>query len=621
MKRQLLLLGLAAAATACGGGSNGATNSSAADSGATRIYELQGAGASSPLVGQTVVVEGVVSGDFQDNDADTLRNLGGFFVQDDPDGNPATSDGVFVFDGNDPATAVDVGDRVRVTGVVNEHFGETQINTSSVAIIGSGVISPVPINLPAAATFANSDGELIADLEHVEGMLVSFPQALTVSRLYSLERFGEVGLAAGGRPYQFTNRNPPDAAGYAAHREALAARFILLDDGRRNENPTPVTLLTAGTGPDYSLRGGDEIVDLTGNIRFARGSGAKGDETYRLMATIDPVFINRNPAPEPPATAGDLRVVSINTLNFFSTVDTGRDNCGPGRDQGCRGADSAAELERQRSKLAHTLNVIDADIVGLVEIENNGGAALQSLVDTLNDVSTRSYDFVDAGFIGDDVISVGFIYDSASVGLAGTATLLDASVDARFDDARNRPALAQAFRQQSNGALVSVVVNHLKSKGSNCDDIGDRNRRDGQGNCNGTRTAAAEALADWVAEDPTGSGDPDYLVIGDLNAYLFEDPLTSFKAAGLTNLLEASSGADAYSFTFDGQLGALDYALATVTLAPQVAGIDEWHINADEPPLRDYNLEFDREPALFDPRSPLRTSDHDPLIIGLDLDP
>ncbi|MCB1845198.1 MAG: hypothetical protein KDI09_19685, partial [Halioglobus sp.] len=84
-------------------------------------------------------------------------------------------------------------------------------------------------------------------------------------------------------------------------------------------------------------------------------------------------------------------------------------------------------------------------------------------------------------------------------------------------------------------------------------------------------------------------------------------------------MVAAFGGADAYSYVFDGQLGYLDHALANSTLAPQVAGVTEWHINADEAPLYDYNLEFDRDPALFDASSPYRSSDHDPLLIGLQL--
>ena len=190
-------------------------------------------------------------------------------------------------------------------------------------------------------------------------------------------------------------------------------------------------------------------------------------------------------------------------------------------------------------------------------------------------------------------------------------------MDSRFVDNRNRPALAQSFELIATGAVVTVVVNHLKSKGSSCDSIGDPNIGDGQGNCNITRTNAATAIADWINTDPTASGDTDFLIIGDLNAYLMEDPLTALKNAGLTSLLELNS--NAYSFQFGAMAGALDHALTSPSLTGQVSEAIEWHINSDEPQLLDYNLENGRDANLFDPTLPYRASDHDPVIIGLDL--
>ena len=143
---------------------------------------------------------------------------------------------------------------------------------------------------------------------------------------------------------------------------------------------------------------------------------------------------------------------------------------------------------------------------------------------------------------------------------------------------------------------------------------------DGQGNCNLTRTNAAAALLPTGPQvDPTSSGDSDVLILGDLNAYVAEDPLTTLKAADFISLLETTSGAEAYSFVFDGQSGALDHALASPSLAPQVVETIEWHINADEPRVLDYNLDFGRDPSLFDAAAPYRSSDHDPIIVGIDL--
>ena len=613
---------------ACGGGGSGTTtptNPTNQPPTPTQyaISEVQGDGATSPLEGQSVSVRGQVTGDFQDNDADSANSLGGFYVQSSPpDFDFATSDGVFVFDGNNPAVDVNVGDIVTVEGIVNEHFGETQISASSVSIIGIGALIPAFINLPTANSIDNSDGVPIADLERYEGMLVRFPQTLTVTATYELERFGSVQLSQGGRLYQFTNATAPDPAGYAAHREDVGKRSIHLDDGRRAENVWPVRLLDAGANAGFTLRAGDTITELVGVLRYSRGSGGSGTEGWRLMPTQDPVFDQGNARPAPPVVGGTVKVAGFNVLNFFTTIDTGQDNCGPAGNDGCRGADSQQEYDRQLAKTVTAIAAIDADIVGLTELENNASASLQALVDGLNAaLGAGTYAYVDTGTIGDDVIKTGFIYKPSTVVLAGNFEVLDDSVDAAFRDDYNRPALAQTFDRVADGARLTVVVNHFKSKGSNCDAIGDTNLGDGQGNCPATRLAAATSLASWLATDPTGSNDPDVLIIGDLNAYQEEDPITALESAGFTNLVEAAGGANAYSYTWDGQAGVYDYALASTSLTPQVTTTVDWHINSDEPSLYDYNLFQSRDSAIFDPDSPYRSSDHDPIIVGLDLAP
>jgi hypothetical protein len=201
--------------------------------------------------------------------------------------------------------------------------------------------------------------------------------------------------------------------------------------------------------------------------------------------------------------------------------------------------------------------------------------------------------------------------------------ILNSGVDLRFIDTLNRPSLAQTFDHVATGQSLTVVVNHLKSKGSSCASVGDPDTGDGQGNCNQTRTAAAEALADWIASDPTGSGDPDVLMIGDLNSYTFEDPITTLTNAGLVNLVRDVGGLTPYSYVFSGESGYLDHALATAPLASQVIGVTEWHINPDEPTVLDYNLEFkstNHQTTLYDD-GPYRSSDHDPVIVGLQLVP
>ena len=591
------------------------------------IHEVQGAGTASPLVGQTVIVEGVVTGDLQDDDADTQNSIRGFYLQEedaDTDADPLTSEGIFVFDGSNPSVDVNVGDVVRVTGAVAEFFGETQIAATSVEKVGSGSVAATNVTLPAADVLVGASGEYIPDLERYEGMLVTFPNTLTVTELFNLDRFGEIHLAAGGRPYVFTNMNEPDAAGLDAHLRDVGARSIMLDDGLTVQNPDPIRYpapdgLPNATGAHVRL--GDTIAGLTGNIRYSRGSGGSGDELYRVMPTADPLFTSTNPRPAvAPATANSLTVAGFNVLNFFSTIDENGNRCGPQIER-CRGADNQAEYDRQLQKAVSALLQLDADIVGLVELENNASASLAALVDGVNAVlGVGTYDYIDAGVIGLDVIKVGLIYRTTTVAPFGDFAILDSSVDPNFNDGFNRPVLAQSFEELATTGVVTVAVNHLKSKGAPCDVLGDPDTGDGQGNCNLTRTSAAVAMAAWLAADPTGSGDADVLVVGDFNAYLMEDPIDAFRDAGYTNLVDTYIGTSAYSFSFDRQIGVLDHAVASLNLFSQVTGTAEWHINADEADALDYNLDFGRNPNIFDGGNEFRASDHDPIVVSMNLD-
>lgn len=242
-------------------------------------------------------------------------------------------------------------------------------------------------------------------------------------------------------------------------------------------------------------------------------------------------------------------------LNYFTTLDE-------------RGADNEQEFERQEAKIVAALSRLDADVVGLIEIENNG-TALDTLFAALDDeVGAGTYAGVTTGPMGTDAITTALIYQPARVTPDGDFATLTSADDARLLDSKNRPALAQTFTEATTGESVTVVVNHLKSKGSSCEDVDDPEDPDGQGNCNGVRTAAALALADWSTDDPTGTGESDVVVIGDLNAYDKEDPIAALSHAGFVDLIADRQGEETHSYVFNSQLGYLDYALANPTRPP-----------------------------------------------------
>ncbi|MDP6978997.1 MAG: ExeM/NucH family extracellular endonuclease [Myxococcota bacterium] len=569
----------------------------------TLIHEIQGTGRSSPLLGQNdVVVDAVVVASFPG----FPDGLGGFFLQEEKgeqDGDPRTSEGLFVFE-RELAEGVSVGERVRVRGRVGEFFGMTELYRVSELqrCPTRGKARPVTVRLPV---------DDLAAWEQVEGMWVRLSQPLVATDHYGLERYGEIGLAAGGRLWQATHREAPGEAALA-RAAADARRRILLDDGSDAYRPRPTPYLDRRDG--RSLRLGDRVKALEGVVEYAFGR-------YRIHPTRPPAFTpGRAQRPQmPPRVGGRVHVVSWNVANYFN---------GDGRGRGfpTRGARSFFEFERQRAKLVATLVRLDADIVALSEIENDGvgpDSAIAGLADELNRRTSGSpYVVVDPGRprLASHAISVALLYRPASVEAVGPPSVLDRdAVDAfdafdAFDDSRNRPSLAQTFEHRSSGERFTLAVNHFKSKGSSCAAVGDFDRGDGQGECNGTRTRAAQSLVAWLAENPSPVPSAPVLIVGDLNAYPREDPVRAIKTAGYIDLLRWFGGRKAYTFVFAGGAGRLDHALAQWDLLPFVTGAGVWHTNADEPSSFDYGE--DNPPERYTP-GPFRASDHDPVVVGL----
>lgn len=589
----------------------------------THAYEIQGSGSATPLRGYHST-QGVVVGDYE-----KASGLGGFYLQDlEGDGDPATSDAVFVY--TDYEDHVELGDVVLVRGRVSEYFGQTQVAafSNAVEICGSGVsVETTDVAMPFEDEGAR---------ERYEGMLVALPDALTVTETYFLGRFGQVTLSSDGKLPQPTNAVAPGPE--AAELQAWNERNrILLDDGTNAQNPDPVVFGRDGgeLTADNTLRSGDVAHDVVGVMTYTWGGNASSPNAFRVR----PVgalggshafeAVNERPA-APDEVDGDVRVASFNVLNYFNTF-TGCQGGVAGEAMDCRGADSTGELERQAAKIVAALEGLDADVVGLVEIENDGYGAASAIADLtrrLNDrVGADTYRYLDVDertgqvdALGGDAIKVGMLYKPGVVVPNGETAVLDTDtfVDGGTGSPKNRPALAQTFLDRATGERFTTAVNHLKSKGSECGE-GDDDPQ--QGSCNGTRARAAQELADWLATSPTGIKEPDVLIMGDLNAYAEEDPVAVLEEAGFEDLVRRFEGEDAYSYVFDGQWGYLDHALASPSMAGQVTGTTTWHINADEPSALDYDMSFksSRADQLLYAPTPYRSSDHDPVLVGLDL--
>ncbi len=572
-------------------------------SGITPIHAIQGSGTVSPLAGQTVTTEGVV----------THLTNNGFYLQDPVgDGDMATSDGIFVFTSSAPA--VSVGNLLRLTATVVEfNTGAagnpltaanpvTELTNAVITVLSSGhAVAPTVIAFPESV-----EGEL----ERHEGMLVRIDTPLTASQNFFQGRYGQVTLAAGARLVKPTNLHRAGSVEAVALADDNARRRIILDDSTSLQNPNPIPYI----GDDNTLRAGDTLPGLTGVIDYGLATNDnQGLADYRIHPSGPVVFNRANPRTAAPVVGGNLRVASFNVLNYFTTLDQTGASCFPGGTRSdCRGADSAAEFTRQQDKIVSALAAMNVDALGLIEIENNGDAATNALVAALNarlGAGTYASVGLPAGGTGTDAIRMAMIYKPAKLTPVGSA-------QSDTDPVHNRPPLAQTF-QAANGERFTLVVNHFKSKGS-CPAAGDPNadQGDGQGCWNVLRVEQARALRDFVANVGTASSQR-VLVMGDLNAYGREAPVTELLDSGYIDLVSTYNGEAGYSYIFDGESGYLDHALATPALATHTVGAALWHVNADEPSVIDYNTEF-KPQDLYAPHA-YRSSDHDPAIVGLSL--
>ncbi|MDF2735425.1 MAG: ExeM/NucH family extracellular endonuclease [Chloroflexota bacterium] len=562
----------------------------------TPIPEIQGSGTVSPFVGgPNKTTEGVVTALFPNLRGFTILDLAG-------DDDVATSDGIFVFRG--PAYGTNtpsVGDDLRLTGRVTEFQNQTEIDLLSELIECGTATPPDPVEITLPET-------VNGDLERFEGTLVTIPQTLTAQQNFFQGRFGQVTLASGGRLDNPTDQFPADSPERIALADENQRRLIVLDDANSNQNPNPIPYI----GEDDTLRAGDTTSGITGLLDEGAINSNTAIRDYRIQPTAPVTFerVNdRTPAPE--EVGGWLQVASFNVLNYFNG-----DGLGGGFPTE-RGANTSVEFERQRTKIINAIVALDADIVGLMEIENDGSgptSAIADLVDGLNDATAPgTYALIADPATGvakpTEPIKTALIYRPAAVTPIGASR-------SDTDESFERYPVAQTFRLDANGEVVTVLVNHFKSKG--CDDATglDLDQGDGQGCYNATRVAEAEALLGFIDDLQTETGDEDVLVIGDLNAYGQEDPILALLDGGLTDLMVAHED-NPYSYVFDGQSGVLDHGLATESLVDEVTGADHWHINADEPSVIDYNTEF-KPQDLYQPHV-YRASDHDPVLLGIDL--
>ncbi|QIX27014.1 ExeM/NucH family extracellular endonuclease [Nocardioides sp. JQ2195] len=606
------------------------------------IAEVQGTGPASPLVGDIVTTQGVVTAAYN------TGGLNGVYIQTGgtggaTDATPGASDAVFVYGSAVGAADLAIGDSVEVTGPVSEFSGTTEITPAA------GGVTQLETALPEVTALVTAYPTTETDREAHEGELLAPTDDFTVTNTYATNQYAEIGLATGNKPLiQWTDVARPGTPEADAVKADNAARGVILDDGaslnffNAENQGTPLPWLSKANpirvGAAATLAAPVILEYRNNNWKFQPTSPVTGSGAE--VATFENT---RTPAPE--AVAGDLHIATFNVLNYFNTLGVDwapgctfyTDRAGdPVTDNRCeengpRGAAEAEDLQRQQDKIVAAINALGADVVSLEEIENSVALgetdrddALSTLVDALNAAAgsdvwafAPSPDADDLPPVSDqDVIRTAFIYKVASVELVGASEVLVG--DPIFDNARE--PLAQAFKPAGadDSAAFAVVVNHFKSKGSGDDATGDNvDTGDGQGAWNGDRVRMAGSLVTFANDFAADRGTEKVFLTGDFNSYSQEDPMQALYDAGFTAVESDTEGESTYSFS--GLSGSLDHVLANDAALETVQGADIWNINSGESVAFEYSRHNYNVTDFYEPNV-YRSSDHDPEIVGISTD-
>ncbi|MGB1321792.1 MAG: ExeM/NucH family extracellular endonuclease [Vibrio gallaecicus] len=621
----------------------------------TLISSLQGDSWASPHTdpknGQYIsteefTVEGVITA-IQAEALDTDGPIG-FFMQDEqPDSDPKTSDGIFVVA---DVASLSVGDKVTVTGPVEEKYGWTQIPATAVAKTGTGTISPVELKV------LDSDPEFDFTLERHEGMLVKLTSTsdMKVSRSYSMDegpqRFNMV-LAQGKanvHPNQafFPGTQKADQAADCNDDARLVVESLAKDTiGAPAWYPdfAKTDIDQNGSTEDY-IRVGDRANNLQGVVGYSYSD-------YRIFVTEDAnndTFVargnNRDAAPD--LKEGDIRVATFNANQYFNSVEGGGEANEFLAYDALGGAQSSTEFDHQTEKLVSALKSLDADIVGLMEVENNGfgeGSAISYLVTQLNAglEEDQQYNIASAeGLtnVGELATSSYVIFRPSKVGLESLTVipmpeqhLADDSVVAQHD------AVVPVFSFKDREETLTLAVSHFAERDATCSTEAPTDR---QGGCADLRVSAADYLGQKLAEM-----EGEKIILGSLNAYTKEDAITvltdrtsapeDYKINAAANTfvgdepLHGENGAEiTESYGFENVLaivepnsfnsvegdanGSLDYILTSSGLKSKVVDAVHWNINASESEVLSASNELGQEFA-----DPYRSAQNDPVVLSI----
>jgi len=530
----------------------------------TPITAIQGERYYSPMENSAVTVRGTVT-HVSDNAGVYIENFAQAWS-----GNQSRA--LFVADKELSRSALP-GQLLAVSGRVAERGSSKDKQTSIIEISEAGICAEQS-SLPETAIKLPLDSKA---REALENMRVSFDQALTVTDVYKLSE-GEVTLSDMG-----VLRIPTEVA-----RPGQAA------SARQRKNREHSIVATLQETRLSAMPVGSHLDELTGVM----GHSGRGQQLW-----LEGTPLTEIPQPDPiePNTAGQVRVVSSNLLNFFNGDGSG------GGFPTDRGAKTHEEYLARAARTRAAMARIQPDLLAVQELENDGFGALgaaQSLRALLNETGQADWAFVEpeSERIGSDVITVGLFYRQQVLQAVESAHVLRSP---EFKGLSRQP-LAQLFRDRQSGVEFLAVANHLKSKGGCPDDGPNADQNNGQGCWSPARVAAVDAQLEWLENLSGKLGTENILVLGDMNAYRMEDPVMRFKAASYVDLVEQLSGLPQHSFLYWGQTGTLDYIFASPEMAGYAQAAQIWHINSNHARKMEH------------PQPWLRASDHDPVIVDFD---
>lgn len=531
------------------------------------IGQVQGSGAESPLQGREVKIAGVLTARIK------TGNGWMFSLQDDGDGNENTSDAVFLLDAPD---TLKIGASLVVTGTVLELDTE---NNSHITALRVSHTQPAPARPMPVVREIRRPPAHAADWEKLEAMQVKISVPLTLTGTPHALPFGRWHAAFDGRLWTPTEIALPGEAAHRLARQNLARSLWLADAEGRGTMRREVPRLGS------QLRNAEGIIDE----RYSR----------HVLQLTAPLAIEHQALPPAPTRRSALRIAAFNLENLFN---------GDGQGGGfptARGAKDHVGYQRQLAGHIAALAALDADIIALMELENDGQDALSAESQLLAALNARhGGDWRAAPIAANashDAIRNGVIYRNSKVQLLEAPLVYDHGPFARL----NRPSIAARFRVGNSPPFV-VIANHLKSKGCRNARAADTDQRDGQSCWNATRLESVRQL--HALAQNRFAGQP-VVMLGDFNAYAMEDPPRWLRAQGWQDAFAATGVRQAYSYVYEGQAGRLDHAFVNQAMRRWLRAAHEWHINADE---------AESAQRTSTPASPARSSDHDPLLLDFE---